>query len=322
MALRHRALFGVVALAGALTLLAPPVLDSQGSAVPHPRPGLPYRVDVDLVLVPVTVTDPYDRLVTGLSKEHFELSEDNEPQQILYFSNEDVPVSLGLVFDVSDSMSSAAKLERASKAAIEFLQTTNPQDEFFVVQFSDNPQLLTDFTRHADEAQSQLLYVRAHGRTALLDAIYLALDTMRRASNPRRAILIISDGGDNRSRYGVKDVKAAVREADVLLYAIGIFDPLTQRSAPEIIWGPTLLREIAEMTGGRLFSVELYNLHELPDLASKISIELRNQYVIGYRPTNKRRDGTWRRIRVKLKPPKGLPPLAAYARSGYYAPTQ
>jgi len=318
-----KALTAAAGLLAALVTAAPQPLGSQGSGpAPRPAPGPQLRVDVDLVLVPVTVTDPYDRLVTGLRREHFEVLEDNQEQEILYFSNEDAPLSLGLVFDFSDSMNRANKLERAAKAAVEFLQTTNPQDEFFVVQFSDSPRLLTDFTTQVETVQNQLLFGKAEGSTALLDAIYLALDTMRDAHNPRRAILVISDGGDNRSRYSVKDVKAFAREADTQIYAIGIFDPVAERSESEIIWGPALMREIAEMTGGRMFPIELYNLHELPDLAAKISIELRNQYVIGYRPSNKQRDGSWRRIRVKLKPPKGLPPLSSYARSGYYAPTQ
>lgn len=317
---------GALALLAALALglgAAPELGSQNGGRERLPGEAEPrVRVDVELVLVNVTVTDPYNRLVTGLSKEHFEVFEDRQQQEILYFSNEDAPLSLGLVFDVSDSMNSSGKLERAAKAAVQFLKTANPQDEFFVVQFSDTPQVLVEFTSQVEEVQNRLLYARADGRTALLDAIYLALDTMRQAHNPRKALLVISDGGDNRSRYGVKDIKNLVREGDVQIYSIGIFDPVGERSDPEIIWGPSLLREISELTGGRMFPVELYNLNELPDVATKISIELRNQYVLGYRPTNRVRDGSWRRIKVKLKPPKGLPPLNSYARSGYYAPSQ
>jgi len=312
----------VIGLLGAAVLAWPPAADSQASfpmqlaGELHPR----VRVDIDLVLVNVTVTDPYNRLVTGLSRNHFELLEDKEKQEILYFSNEDLPLSLGVVFDVSDSMNRSGKLGRAAKAAVEFLETANPEDEFFVVQFNDNPRLLTVFTRHVEDVQNALITVRASGRTALLDAVYLALSTMREASNARKAILIISDGGDNHSRYSVRDVMSAVREADVQIYAIGIFDPLGSRSEPEILWGPSLLNDIAETTGGRMFPVEVYNINQLPDVAAKISVELRNQYILGYRPSNKQRDGTWRKIKVKLNPPKGLPPLTTYARTGYYAP--
>ncbi len=280
------------------------------------------RVDVDLVLVNVTVTDPYNRLVTGLGKEHFELLEDKMSQEILHFSSEDVPLSLGIVFDLSGSMKRAGKLKRALQAAVEFLKTANPQDEFFIVAFSDAPKIVTGFTSSVQDIQNSLLTAQAEGRTALLDALYLSLNTMREANNPKKAILVISDGGDNHSRYTPRNIKAAVRESDVQVYAIGIFDPLSARGAPEIALGPSLLKDIAEMTGGRLFAIELYNLSDLPDVAAKISIELRNQYVIGYRPTNVRRDGSWRKIQVKINAPKGLPPLNVFTRSGYYAPSQ
>lgn len=317
-----RVLLLAMVLLGTLGLLSPRVADSQSTIPPQPPGDLHprVRVDIDLVLVNVTVTDQYNRLVTGLSREHFEVLEDKEKQDILYFSNEDVPLSLGVVFDLSGSMGRGGKLERAAKAAVEFLETANPEDEFFVVQFSDDPHLLTGFTRHVEDVQNALISIKADGRTALMDAIYLSLNTMRDGENSRKALLIISDGGDNHSRYSVRDVMGAVREADVQIYAIGIFDPVGSRSEPEIVWGPSLLSEIAETTGGRMFSIELYNINQLPDVAAKISVELRNQYILGYRPSNKQRDGTWRKIKVKLNPPKGLPPLNTYARAGYYAP--
>ena len=308
-----------------LLLALPPAMGSQdGNGSPGRLPGElrpRLRVDIDLVLVNVTVTDPYNRLVTGLSKEHFKVVEDKRPQEILYFSNEDVPLSLGVVFDVSGSMNRANKLGRAARAAVTFLETANPEDEFFVVRFSNEPVLLTNFTHRVEDLQSRLITVEAKGRTALMDALYLALDTMRDAHNARKALLIISDGGDNHSRYSVRDVMGAVREANVQIYAIGIFDPVGARSEPEIVWGPSLMKDIAETTGGRMFPIELHNINQLSDVAEKISIELRNQYILGYRPTNTGRDGTWRKIKVKLKPPRGLPPLNTYARQGYYAPS-
>jgi Ca-activated chloride channel family protein len=314
----------MVLLAAVALLVWPAGVCSQNGPSSERLPGEVrprMLVDIDLVLVNVTVTDPYNRLVTGLQKEHFEIEEDKEPQTILYFSNEDVPLSLGVVFDISGSMDRANKLERAAKAAVTFLETANPQDEFFVVRFNDEPELLTSFTHHAENLLGRLVTVKAKGRTALMDAIYLALDEMRDAHNARKALLVISDGGDNHSRYTVRDVLSAVRESDVQIYAIGIFDPIGNRSEPEIVWGPSLLSEIAETTGGRLFPIELYNINQLPDIAEKISVELRNQYILGYRPTNKQRDGTWRKIKVKLNPPKGLPQLDLHARQGYYAPS-
>jgi Ca-activated chloride channel family protein len=315
-------LLATIVLLGTLVLSGQQNLGGQaGSTLPSPGDLKPrLRVDIDLVLVAVTVTDPYNRLVTGLARDHFEVFEDKERQNILYFSSEDVPLSLGVVFDLSGSMGRGGKLERAAKAAVEFFQTANPEDEFFVVHFNDTPQLLTPFTHQVEDVQNALFSLQAKGRTALFDAVYLALNTMRDASNARKAVLIISDGGDNHSRYSIRDVMAAVREADVQIYSIGIFDPVGSRSEPEILWGPSLLSDIAETTGGRLFPVEIYNINQLPDVAAKISVELRNQYILGYRPSNKQRDGTWRKIKVKINPPKGLPPLTTYARSGYYAP--
>jgi len=280
------------------------------------------HVDIDLVLVNVTVTDPFNRFVTGLNKQHFTLSEDKAKQQILHFSREDVPVSLGIVFDVSDSMNLAGKFRRASQAAVQFLRTANPADEFFVVTFADKPSLLSDFTTSIETIQNRLLFTKPDGRTALLDALYLAINTMRRAQNSKKALLVISDGGDNRSRYSKRNIRAAIQESDIQIYSIGIFDPQGTVTLPELLWGPKLLQDISQMTGGRMFPIEVYNVNELPDIAMKISTELRNQYILGYHSTNDTRDGAWRRIKVKVKPPYGLPPLNVFTREGYYAPSQ
>jgi Ca-activated chloride channel family protein len=284
-------------------------------------PGLkahvrPLKVDVDLVLVPVTITDPLNRLVTGLEKENFQLTEGSAAQEIRTFSSEDAPVSLGVIFDSSGSMSS--KMDRAKDAVIEFFKTANPQDEFFMITFSDTPEEVTDFTSSVDDIQGKLVYAVPRKRTALLDAIYMGISKMRQAKYAKKALLIISDGGDNHSRYTEGEIKALVKEADVMIYAIGIYDRYFA-SAEERL-GPGLLSEITELTGGRAFTIE--NPNDLADVATKIGIELRNQYVLGYRPKNVVRDGKWRKIKVKLMPPKGLPPLKVYARTGYYAPAE
>lgn len=276
----------------------------------------PIKVDVDLVLVNVTVTDPMNRLVTGLDKENFQLFEGSKTEDIKHFSSEDAPLSLGVIFDMSGSMSD--KIEKAREAVVEFFKTANPQDEFFLIAFSDRPELLSDFTRSVEEVQGKLVYTVPKGRTALLDAIYLGLDKMREARNTKKALLIVSDGGDNRSRYTEGEIKNLVKEADVQIYAIGIFDFLGR--TPEEAGGPQLLDNITEVTGGRTYVIN--NPNELADTATKIGMELRNQYVLGYRPSNSVHDGKWRKIKVKLVPPKGLPPLHVYAKTGYYAPTQ
>jgi VWFA-related protein len=277
------------------------------------------RIDSNLVLIPVTVTDPLNRFVTGLDKDNFRIFEDKKEQSVTHFASEDAPLSMGLVFDTSGSMGS--KLQKSRQAAVQFFKTANPDDEFFLVQFNDRPEMTVPFTPRSEEIQSRLAFTQSKGRTALLDAVYLAIHEMKKGRNPRKALLIISDGGDNSSRYTESEIKNLVREADVQIYAIGIFEPIASRGrTAEELAGPSLLTEVAEQTGGRHFPVE--NLNELPDVAAKIGIELRNQYLIGYTPSNQQRDGKYRHIQVKLVQPRGLPPLKAFWRLGYYAPTQ
>ncbi|HTU33961.1 MAG TPA: VWA domain-containing protein, partial [Candidatus Acidoferrum sp.] len=267
-------------------------------------PGKPLKAETDLTLVNVTVTDPYGRLVTGLEQDNFRVFEDGLEQEVLTFSSEDVPISVGVIFDMSGSM--ADKIEKSRLAAVQFFRTSNPQDEFFLVNFNDQAHLITPFTTSIDELQNRLMFTAAHGMTALFDGIYLGLSQMRRAHNTKKALLIISDGGDNHSRYTETDIRRFVQEADVQIYAIGLYEP-DGGPTPEEREGPALLQNLTQMTGGRTFAV--HSLDELPDIATKISMELRNQYVIGYRPSDRRHDGKWRKIKVKLRPPKGLPPL-------------
>jgi len=276
------------------------------------------RRDVSLVLIPATVTDPYGRLVTGLDQSNFRIFEDGIEQEIVHFASMDVPISVGMVFDMSGSMTD--KLDKSKMAVVEFMKTSNPKDEFFLVDFNDHAQLISPFTDRIEDMQSSMLLTAAHGLTALFDGIYLGLSEMRNARNSRKALLIISDGGDNHSRYSESDVQKFVRESDVQIYALGIYDPVEARDSPEEQEGPALLDEITRMTGGRTFQVE--TLSQLPDTASKISMELRNQYVLGYRPTNLKHDGKYRKVKVKISAPRGLPPLHVDAKYGYYAPAQ
>jgi Ca-activated chloride channel family protein len=280
------------------------------------HPGARIRINVDMVLLPITITDPMNRLVTGLEQEDFQVFEGSGQQKISSFAAEDAPVSIGIIFDLSGSMSS--KLNRARESILEFIKTANPQDEFFVIGFNDRPELIEDFTNSVEDIQARLATVQSGHRTALLDAIYYGLVKMRDARHERKALLVVSDGGDNRSRYTEGEVRSQVREADVEIYSIGIFDPYAP--TPEERAGPQLLNDVSEETGGRLFRVD--DISEMSDIAEKISTELRNQYVIGYRPKNLTRDGKWRKVKVKVNPPPGLPPLTVHARTGYYAPLQ
>jgi len=322
---RKHAYLRVLAVVVCALIAATAHNQTQGPAAPPTesaesklKTGQSIKVDVDMTLVNLTVTDPFDRLVTGLEREHFRVFEDGTEQEVLTLSGEDVPVSIGLIFDMSGSMKD--KVEMAREAAVQFMRTANPQDQFFLVSFNDRAQLSSDFTTSVDELQNRMMFSASRGSTALLDAIYLGLSQMRGAHNGKRALLIISDGGDNHSRYNENDVKNYLNEADCQLYAIGIFDPVAYRGSTEELEGPTLLSEITEITGGRVFPVG--NLGELPDSAAKIGMELRNQYVLGYKSSNQMHNGAWRKIKVKLRPPKGLPPLNVYAKTGYYAPNQ
>jgi Ca-activated chloride channel family protein len=271
---------------------------------------------VDLVLVPVTVTDPMNRLVTGLDKENFEVFEGKDRQEVRHFSAEDAPISLGVIFDMSGSM--ASKIERAREAVMDFFKTANPQDEFFLITFSERPEETSDFTQSIEDLQGRLVFTVPKGRTALLDAIYLGISKMRQAKYPKKSLLIISDGGDNHSRYTEGEIKSLVKEADTMVYSIGIYDHYFATEEERL--GPQLLGDISELSGGRAFTID--NPNDLSDVATKIGIELRNQYVLGYRPKNPGHDGKWHKIRVKLLPPKGLPPLHVYAKTGYYAASQ
>jgi VWFA-related protein len=297
----------------------------QITPMPKPAataPALPranIRIDTNVVLIPVTVTDPLNRFVTGLDQDVFRVFEDKVQQKLISFGSEDAPLSIGIVFDTSGSM--GAKLEKSRQAVAEFFKTANPEDEAFLVEFNDRPELVNPFTHDMAEIQNRLTFTQSKGRTALLDGIYLALHTMKKARNPRKALVVISDGGDNSSRYTESEIKNLVREADVQIYAIGIYEPMSARGrTPEELAGPGLLSDISEPTGGRHFVVD--NLADLPDVAAKIGVELRNQYVLGYSPSNQARDGKYRKVSVKLVQPRGLPQLHAYWRTGYYAPTQ
>ncbi len=304
-----------------------PVLWAQVTIEPRAKPSVRaaavpranIRVDSTLVLIPVTVTDPMNRFVTGLEKENFKILEDHKEQDLTQFSSEDAPLSVGVVFDCSGSMGS--KLDKSREAVAQFFKTANPEDEFFLVEFHDSAELVQPFTTSLEEIQNRLTFTQSKGRTALLDAIYLGLHEMKKARNPRKALLLISDGGDNNSRYTEGEIKNLVREADTQIYAIGIYEPIGSRSrTAEELAGPGLLTDIAEQTGGRQYAVE--NLNELPDIAAKIGVELRNQYILGYSPRNQEHDGKYRRVQVKLVQPRGLPPLRAFWRLGYYAPSQ
>lgn len=272
------------------------------------------RTSADLVMVPVTITDDFNRPVIGLDRDNFEVFENKKLQPIKNFSSEDTPVSIGIILDVSGSMGD--KLERARDAVREFCNAANPQDEFFAITFSDSPHLATNFTDRPEEVENALLTVQSKGRTSLLDAIYMGIRKMKEARYSRRALLILSDGGDNHSRYSERDVKNAVKEADILIYSVGTYERYV--STQEELLGPELLASVSDVTGGQAFS--LTNEADLPAVTRSIGSRLRHQYMLAYRPSTPARDGKWHKIVVKLRLPRKWPSLLRVtARSGYYA---
>ncbi len=302
----------ILGLRGQVAVVSRPKVPAPES--PRIQPNL--RINTNLVLVPVSVCDPMNKPVTGLDKENFRVFDDKVQQTITHFAMEDEPIAVGLVFDTSGSM--GPKLRRSRQAAAAFFETSNPEDEFFLVEFNDTPKLVVPLTRDIEHIQNYLTFSQSRGRTALLDAIMLALHEMNNSHKKRKALLIISDGGDNSSRYTEVEVRNRVREGDILIYAIGVFEPWGSRGrTPEESSGPGLLSDLSEQTGGRHFPADV---SELPDIASKIGIELRNRYVLGYSPTDQQRDGRYHRVQVKLVQPHGMPTLKAFWRLGYYAP--
>ena len=259
-----------------------------------------------------------NRPVTGLEREHFKVFDDRVEQTVTHFAMDDEAVAVGLVFDISGSM--GPKLRLAREAAAQFFSTANPEDEFFLVEFNDQPRLVTPLTSSTEEIQNQLAFAQSKGRTALLDALALSLHELKRSTKRRKALLIISDGGDNSSRYTEGELRRRVREGDVLIYAIGIYEPFASRGrSAEEVAGPGLLSDLAEQTGGSHFPAELA---ELPDIAAKIGVAMRNRYVLGYSPTDPQHNGRYHRVEIKVVPPRGLPKLNAHWRLGYFAPDE
>jgi Ca-activated chloride channel family protein len=275
------------------------------------------RAASDLVLIPVTVVDQQGNYVIGLERDHFRLYDDNEEQTITHFSMDDAPASVGFVFDTSGSM--VGKERKSRDAVTSFLKAANPEDEFFLVQFSSYVKLVMGITRDTQELQRRLMLAQPEGSTSLLDAVYFSIREMRNAHNARKALIIVSDGGDNYSRYTLKEIQNAMIEADLQIYAIGLFEPIHVRSrSKEERSGPDLLNRISRETAGRFF--EVANIQQLPDVASKIGLALRNQYVLAYKPSEAKHDGRYHHIQVTLAPPEHFSRLQAFWKQSYYAP--
>src|SRR5215470_5538905 len=281
---------------------------------PAKQPPQTLKIDVDLVLVSATVTDSLNRYVSGLETNHFQIWEDKVEQKVEYFSAEDVPISIGVIFDVSGSMKD--KISTARQAAATFLKTGNPDDEYFLVEFANRPEVAEDFTSDITKLQNRLIFAPAKGMTAMYDSVYLGLEKLKEGSNPKKALLLITDGEDNRSRYTFSNVKEFVKEQDVQIYAIGIVDAFNSQLGTGRS-GRAMIEELADLTGGRAFFPD--SVYDLEDICTKIAVELKNQYVLTYRSTNTAKDGKWRKIRVQVDGPKGVGRLNVRSKSGYYA---
>ncbi|PYS50759.1 MAG: VWA domain-containing protein [Acidobacteria bacterium] len=273
--------------------------------------------NTDLVTFTVTVTDSYGRYVSGLDKKAFKIFDDKEEQEIQYFSDDDAPVSVGIIFDVSGSMG-GEKIRKAREALSRFIQTSHDSDEYFLIAFNSRAQLLLDKTRDGDAVLNKLTFVDTKGNTALYDACYLGVEKVTRGAHQKRALLLISDGQDNNSRYTFNNVRRMLKESDVVVYSIGILggnDPGSSLGME----GQSILDELSAVSGGKAFFPNTGA--EMDELFERIALELRHQYSIGYKPKDFKPDGRWHKLKVKVTPPRGLPRLFARSRDGYYAIT-
>ena len=305
-----------------------PAINNQNSAGASPitldTPSGPaaartvsVRVSVDLVLIPVTVTDALNHPKTNLARDDFKVYEGDQPQEIRYFSNEDSPISVGLLLDISRSMQDKIDTERA--AVDQFFRNANPQDDYFVITFNGRPRVLSDVTQSTNGIQTELGLVQPSGPTALLDAVYLGISKLRNAKYSRRALVIISDGGDNSSRYKLREIKSIAAESDVMLYAIGIFDATPFKTFEETM-GRRWLSTMTDVTGGRTSTIKTAT--KLPEECALLSRELRSQYLLGYEPRSRSSDGKWRKIKVTVTNPYDSDQLRSYYRKGYFTPNQ
>ncbi len=275
----------------------------------------PIKIKTDLVTLTLTVTDIYGRYVSGLKKDAFKVFDNNEEQEITYFSDTDAPISIGILFDVSDSMS-GDKIGKARKALERFINTSHPSDEYFLIAFNSRAQLLLDRTRDGEAVLRKLTLVQPKNNTALYDATYLGVERVTSGTRQKKAMLIISDGQDNASRYNFGEVRRLLKESDVVVYAVGILDG-SDSSSMTGMQGQAFLDELTSVTGGKSFYPQT-NV-ELDEIFERIALELRHQYSIGYTPKGFEPDGKWHKVKTKVKPPRGLPRLTIRSREGYYA---
>lgn len=287
-------------------LLSTSLFSADGKPGAAPRSAI-FRTNVETVLIRTAVTDPLNRYVVGLEKEHFKLFDNKVEQTITHFSTDHSPLSVGIIFDRSGSMSE--KLVGAKNSVVRFLEQGTPEDEYFLLTFNDQVTLAQDLTPKNDNIRNQISFLQAKGRTALYDVIYAGLQKITEGRNDKKALIVITDGEDNSSRYTFSDVKDFARESDAQIYIIG--------ERGDLGYGRAIISELVALTGGRAFFPD--SLKSLDYYCDLIHTELRNQYVLGYTPSNAARDGKWHKVKVRLNPPEGLPKLNVRSREGYFA---
>ena len=302
--------FSIAAAAGAIAQTPQPTVTPDVDVDPK-------KIDVktDLITLTLTVTDLYGRYVSGLTKQAFTIQDEGKEQEITFFSDADSPASVGILFDVSGSMS-GDKIAKARNALSKFINTSHPSDEYFLIAFNKRAQLLLDRSRDGEAVLQKLTLVEPKNNTALYDAVYLGLERVSRGSHQKKALLIISDGQDNASRYNFGEVKRLMKESDIVTYAVGILGDRDSSSQMGLM-GQSFLDELTSVTGGRSFYPN--GDAELDEIFERIAIELRHQYSIGYTPPDFKPDGKWHKVKVKVKPPRGISRLTVRSREGYYA---
>jgi len=286
----------------------------------HPQDkDFTVNVDVQLVQLPVSVLDKDGHPVSGLEKDHFQIFEDGVQQKISLFKHEDIPVSVGLVIDNSGSMRN--KREQVNSAALSFARESNREDETFVVNFDDTAYLEQEFTSNITDLVAALNHLDSRGQTALYDAVYLSADHLNHGKKDKKALLLISDGEDNKSKLSRDKVLAKLRESKITVYAIGLLEEnhvrggLFGRSSSK---AREVLDKFAETTGGRAYFPQ--SVEGVGALCRRIAHDIRNHYTLGYTPSNRTLDGSWRKITVRVNPPRAMPKMTVRTKEGYYAP--
>jgi len=257
------------------------------------------KLETKLVSLTVTVADPYGRFVTGLKKDNFEVYDDGVKQQISHFTDEDAPITMGFVYDVSGSMASLTGA--AFQSLKKFFEMSHEDDEYFIIAFNTRPQLVQDFTTSPTEITDKVVFVKAKGLTALYDAVYIGIEKANQGRHKKKALLIISDGEENNSRYSEKEVRNRLIESDVPVYSVGLGSS----------YGTAVLNSLSAWSGGSVVFAGI------GDLYTKIALMLRHQYVIGFYPTDTAAKVNWHKVRVAVNGPKGLGRLSLSYRNGY-----